>query len=1035
MSTNMMIRSMEGSSIGNIDNSDKNNNPLKLESGDLLYGEIISSNNKEVKVDIQTQNGNKEMLLQMQNASEKFESGDSIQIEVLESTKEKLKVSVKKIGEVQEENNKNHDPNKDKVNVESTKKVLLQNEQNKGQDISKQRNSALSEFRDQIKQLETSLSRSEYKALLQEGYDLTKMSVPMLNQFLQLHHEHAQEEFTPADVDKMNRFIEKVDKVKEMGAEDIVKFLLTNKPATISEIYKSLYSGGKQMPDYIIAESDYNSIKESVLQIVNNIPTTNSSELQSITKELVMRGGALDQRSLDVLTFLQQEHSADDIMKMASYQLEKGEALEEYSLSESQTVENIQSPIEIRETLEEIETITTQDLRRALSYNIPITLENLKRPLTDQDVHEKSMVLEKVVEKEKENLDILRYQMTFKAAIRLSLQGINIRTTPIEDLRVATEKLMGEHLSDEPVQSEETSDPVILQSPKEVWQSWQSSMAQINGASTQVITSAMGDNPVTLNTLVAKIKAGAERYDTLRTQIRPDLGDRIEKAFSNIGDILNDLGLEVTIYNERAVQILARNQMVLSVENIQQVKMIDLPLQELQKNMMPEHVYAFLKEGKDIMNTPLTVLTEEVMKRSESLVTNPVDRMIKELHQLLKTDEVPESIKNSVMGIYRLMNTISSGKNVAIGFLLDRNLPVTLENLFEASKYMQQTQRQKGKIDAAIDDTTGFLESVKQDRPSIIEQISSGYYEKNKELQAFIDKPESMVANTDSILEEINEQLQKLDYEKMQSILGKISTVHWSESQIAKDKLMNLTLNEFQALEQLQKDPFVFKELMNELVSLTTTDEKNKEWLEPLVENYMQNLEPSKRQRQAIYKTFDKIKEDFFEKALDQLGTQKKESGQSRSLSEVVNELEAHSRLEEKLSESNNYHTMPVMINNQLQQMSVYYYDQASGKSEAKSSPSIYMRFTTEHMGTANIRVQFLEQTEVTMFATEAQGNAKMKAYEEQITEVLQTLDLSIKEISYDFFDFPQPARVEAKDRTRNQQLKRYQESLFEKVI
>jgi hypothetical protein len=1034
MSVNMMIHSMDGQSIGNIVNKEKNKVSFQLNTGDRFFGEVIQSNDQEVKIGIETKGGSKEMLLQMKNGAQKFQPGDMIEIKVLESTKELLRVSIEKMDQAQEENIKNHDPNKDKVNVESTKKTFLQSDQTNSVNGSKQGTSGMTDFISQVKQLETSLSEKEYKALLQEGYDLTKMSVPMLNQFLQLHRKHTDGDFTSLNVDKISKFAEKVDKVQQMDPQDVVKFLLSNKPATISEMYKSLYSGGNQMPDYLMSEADYGAIKDSAHQIIDYVPTKNQDQLQAITKELVMRGGALDQRSLDVLSFLQRQHNGDHVMKMAAYQFEKNAKLEDYTVSDAKITDSIPSQELVKESLEDIKTITVEDIRRLLTHHLPITIENVKGQQSNHEVAPEETVSNEAVDQEIENLNVIRYQMTFKAAMRLSLKGINIRTASLGQLRAATQDLVSEYLSDTPVKTEAARESV-QQSPKDVWASWQMSMATINGSSTQMITKSIEDTQTTINALLARASAGAERYDTLRTEVRPDLGDRIEKAFSNVTEILKDLGLEVSLYNQRAVQILGRNGMAMTIENIQQVKMIDVPLQEVQKKMMPEQVLAFLKEGKDIMNMPLTTLTQELMNRSKQTMTNPVDRMIKELHHLLKTEEVPEATKSAVVGVYRLMHTISSAHNAAVGFLLDRDLPVTLENLFEASKYIQETHNQSSKIEVSIDDSTGFLESIKQESPSIIEQIATGYYEKDKELQSFLEKPIISQANIEPILEDVRQQMQTMDYEKVQRLLDKLSTIHWSETGMQEDVIKDLTINEFQALEKIQKNPLVFKGLMEELVSTTASEDDNKQWLEPLFEAYMNDLDQTENHRQDIYKTLDKIKEDFFEKALDTMMNNRTSADGKRSLSEVTKDIEAHSRLEEKLVEQNNYHTIPVMINNQIQQMNVYYYEQQNRQNDAELSSSIYMRFTTEHMGSTNIRVQFSEKVEVTMFATLAKGNTKMQAYEEQIRNVFKELDLAIDGIAYDTFEFPQPVKTESEERVRSQQLRRYQESQFEKVI
>ena len=66
-----------------------------------------------------------------------------------------------------------------------------------------------------------------------------------------------------------------------------------------------------------------------------------------------------------------------------------------------------------------------------------------------------------------------------------------------------------------------------------------------------------------------------ERYETLMTAPRRDLGDSIRKAFSNVDDILTDMSLDKTLENQRAVRILAYNRMEITAENIERVKEAD----------------------------------------------------------------------------------------------------------------------------------------------------------------------------------------------------------------------------------------------------------------------------------------------------------------------------------------------------------------------------------------------------------------------------------------------------------------------------
>lgn len=77
-------------------------------------------------------------------------------------------------------------------------------------------------------------------------------------------------------------------------------------------------------------------------------------------------------------------------------------------------------------------------------------------------------------------------------------------------------------------------------------------------------------------------KAGVQ-YETLMTAPRTDMGDSIQKAFRNVDDILNDLGVEATEENRRAVRILGYNGIEITEDSIIQMKAADEEVQRMFK--------------------------------------------------------------------------------------------------------------------------------------------------------------------------------------------------------------------------------------------------------------------------------------------------------------------------------------------------------------------------------------------------------------------------------------------------------------------
>lgn len=88
-----------------------------------------------------------------------------------------------------------------------------------------------------------------------------------------------------------------------------------------------------------------------------------------------------------------------------------------------------------------------------------------------------------------------------------------------------------------------------------------------------------------------------ERYETLMTAPRRDLGDSIRKAFSNVDDILTDMSLDKTPENQRSVRILAYNRMEITAENIERVKEADKQVTAVIEKLTPKNVLQMIRDG------------------------------------------------------------------------------------------------------------------------------------------------------------------------------------------------------------------------------------------------------------------------------------------------------------------------------------------------------------------------------------------------------------------------------------------------------
>ena len=105
-----------------------------------------------------------------------------------------------------------------------------------------------------------------------------------------------------------------------------------------------------------------------------------------------------------------------------------------------------------------------------------------------------------------------------------------------------------------------------------------------------------------------------QSYEAVGTEVRRDLGDSIQKAFTNVDSILLDLNMECTAQNQRAVRSLAYNQIPLTEENIVRMKEYDTRITSLMETMKPPVVAELIRRGINPLEISLDELGAEDRK-------------------------------------------------------------------------------------------------------------------------------------------------------------------------------------------------------------------------------------------------------------------------------------------------------------------------------------------------------------------------------------------------------------------------------------
>ncbi|MCR5053401.1 MAG: DUF6240 domain-containing protein, partial [Lachnospiraceae bacterium] len=212
-------------------------------------------------------------------------------------------------------------------------------------------------------------------------------------------------------------------------------------------------------------------------------------------------------------------------------------------------------------------------------------------------------------------------------------------------------------------------------------------------------------------------------YEAMHTEVRRDLGDTMGKAFRNVDDILSELQMEATPDNERAVRILAYNEMALTPENISMIKEADALMQRTFKNMTPRTVSDMIKAGENPLDLKLSDLNDMAESFSRENGSHSDEEKFAEfLWKAEHAEGVSDEERQGLIGIFRLIHQVNKNDGAAIGMLIKQGTEVTLRNLMTASR-----NRKAEGMDFAIDDSFGLVEEFNRNELTITEQIEMSF--------------------------------------------------------------------------------------------------------------------------------------------------------------------------------------------------------------------------------------------------------------------------------------------------------------------
>ena len=341
-------------------------------------------------------------------------------------------------------------------------------------------------------------------------------------------------------------------------------------------------------------------------------------------------------------------------------------------------------------------------------------------------------------------LEETRLILTLEASVSLLKKGINLDTKDLEklvdDLKQAEKESYAPFLMDnDEVDIKKYDDELTLK--LDVFKQTVIAIEHVKTAPLSVVGDvAFSEKTPTLNEVAElsnKAKSEfskAERsYETMMTMPRYDMGDSIKKAFRNVDDILEDLEIEATRLNEKAVRILGYSGMEITEANIEKAVKAEVAVENVITHMTPARTLKMIRDGFNPLDTDIYELSNELLSEDEDTGTTKYTEF---LYKLEKSSEITESEKSAFIGLYRLFRKIEKSDGKLVGDVIKADAKLTLSNIISASR----SDRQVG-TDIKIDDSFGALEKLITHGESITDQILQGF--RTKELNVQYAKEEA----------------------------------------------------------------------------------------------------------------------------------------------------------------------------------------------------------------------------------------------------------------------------------------------------
>lgn len=535
----------------------------------------------------------------------------------------------------------------------------------------------------------------------------------------------------PLTDDNFKQIAETVDMADSLSPLDdgAVKYLIDNQlEPTVQNIYFARHSASA---GYMPAEQqDISSFLPQVKNVIASAGLEVNDDTIATSKWMLENDIPLTKENLTYAQALRQTEittSAENVAALAAEAVSEGKSAQDAVILSGYTwMEQAQNAVDT------VENATDEDLVYIVEKGLPLTLDSLREAAANrvsesivQDADGNYTQKGQQLLTARRQLEEIRLAMTAEANYRLLKQGISIDTEPlvklVEQLKDQENEYYRNLLMSEGVDATKEQVELFGEVDKKVTD-MRYVPAYVLGMKDADVSTINGVHEAGTE-LKTSFEKASRQYETLMTAPRADLGDSIQKAFRNVDDILNDLGMELTDENRRAVRILGYNSIDITQDSVLTMKAADEEVQRVFKNMTPAVVTQMIKRGINPLEMDFTSLNQEAESiKSEELGGEDYRKFSEYLWKMEQNHKISEEERSSYIGIYRLIRQVENTDGAAIGALIQQGAPITMKNLLTAVRSEKRSSKMDYSVDYNFEGVSGTSKGS-----SITDQIEAAY--------------------------------------------------------------------------------------------------------------------------------------------------------------------------------------------------------------------------------------------------------------------------------------------------------------------